>query len=282
LFHSISYSSFQKRFKVDLKHKTDPTKRYPVVSDFMKDGNGVYDTYRPIRIPTEEDKVNWEYKRNHPGGPGGVEFWKTDNSYGGTTPHDVLQSLDVRGYIPLDVMAERMKIDFPPFEEYHDFSREATIPVVAGGSEEIEIMKTIPLPEKRIPDIQKQVATATGGRKSCTAVVAITPGSGKFFINGRRLPDYFPLFTPREVVTVPLAVTCTLGRFDVRARVFGGGFTGQSNAIANGLSKALQSWDPNHRTALKKFGLMERDERIVERKKYGQKKARKKFQWAKR
>lgn len=101
-------------------------------------------------------------------------------------------------------------------------------------------------------------------------------------INGRSLNEYFPLFERRADVLDPLCTTNTLGLFDVRATVKGGGTTGQAQALRHGISKALQLFEPELRPALKAEGLLTRDSRIVERKKPGKAKARKSFQWVKR
>lgn len=122
----------------------------------------------------------------------------------------------------------------------------------------------------------------TGKRKTSVARVWLQQGTGDIVINGKSLIDYFGLMQRRSDVLAPLAVTNTLGAFNVRATVKGGGNTGQAQALRHGISKALQLYDPNLRTPLKAEGFITRDSRIVERKKPGKAKARKSFQWVKR
>ncbi|DAZ96973.1 TPA: hypothetical protein N0F65_012105 [Lagenidium giganteum] len=109
-------------------------------------------------------------------------------------------------------------------------------------------------------------------------------GTGRrtIMVNGKDLVDYFVRDTYREDILKPFSVVGMVGQFDVVANVTGGGLTGQSGAVRHGISRALQHFDPLHRPALKKEGLLTRDPRMVERKKPGQPKARKKFQWVKR
>ena len=122
----------------------------------------------------------------------------------------------------------------------------------------------------------------TGKRKTSIARVWLKQGNGNVVINGKRLNDYFGLLQRRSDVLAPFFTTNTLGLFDIRATVQGGGNTGQSQALRHGISKALQLFDPQFRPALKSEGLLSRDSRIVERKKPGKAKARKSFQWVKR
>ena len=122
----------------------------------------------------------------------------------------------------------------------------------------------------------------TGRRKSSVARVRIVPGTGKITINDRDIDDYFGLETLKVVVRQPLVATDTLGKFDVIAKVTGGGFTGQAGAIRHGLSRALLTVDEEYRTALKAAGFLTRDPRMKERKKYGLKAARRAPQFSKR
>ena len=122
----------------------------------------------------------------------------------------------------------------------------------------------------------------TGKRKTSIARVWLQSGTGEIVINGKSLIDYFGLMERRSDVLAPLAVTNTLGAFNVRATVKGGGNTGQAQALRHGISKALQLYNPNLRSPLKAEGFITRDSRIVERKKPGKAKARKSFQWVKR
>lgn len=123
---------------------------------------------------------------------------------------------------------------------------------------------------------------ATGRRKSSVARVYLKPGKGQVSINGKTADDYFSLDDIRSNVFLPFEVTNTSEQFDVKINVFGGGFKGQSEAIRMALSRALVKIDEEHKPALKAEGFMTRDPRMVERKKPGQKKARKSFQFSKR
>lgn len=123
---------------------------------------------------------------------------------------------------------------------------------------------------------------ATGRRKTSVAQVRLLPGSGKFIINQREIDDFFGYETLRIVAKEPLALTETEGSYDVLVKVKGGGYTGQAGAIRQGLARALQDANPEFRPILKKAGLLTRDPRMKERKKYGFKKARKSPQFSKR
>ncbi len=122
----------------------------------------------------------------------------------------------------------------------------------------------------------------TGRRKKSIARVRIVPGSGVITINGRDIDDYFGLETLKLIVNQPYAVTGTAGKFDIIATVKGGGISGQAGAIRHGLSRALLQADENYRPALKAAGLLTRDPRMKERKKYGLKAARRASQFSKR
>ncbi|NLT66375.1 MAG: 30S ribosomal protein S9 [Acidobacteria bacterium] len=122
----------------------------------------------------------------------------------------------------------------------------------------------------------------TGKRKSSTARVRLLPGAGQVNINKRDVSDYFKNETQRTVIRYPLAVTDSIGKFDIRAIVSGGGTSGQAGAIRLGIANALLEFNAELRPRLKKAGLLSRDSRIKERKKYGQKGARKRFQFSKR
>ena len=122
----------------------------------------------------------------------------------------------------------------------------------------------------------------TGRRKTSVARVRLLPGDGKFIINGRDIDEYFGLETLKMVAKQPLVLTNTLGSFDVIVNVYGGGFTGQSGAIRHGIARALIEADANLRPELKRAGYLTRDPRMVERKKYGLKKARRAPQFSKR
>jgi small subunit ribosomal protein S9 len=122
----------------------------------------------------------------------------------------------------------------------------------------------------------------TGKRKSSTARVRLLPGAGQVVVNKRDLSEYFKNETQRTVTRYPLAITDNLGKFDIRAIVRGGGTSGQAGAIRLGIANALLQFNAELRPRLKRAGLLTRDSRIKERKKYGQKGARKRFQFSKR
>ena len=122
----------------------------------------------------------------------------------------------------------------------------------------------------------------TGRRKKSIARVYIVPGTGNITINKRDIDEYFGLETLKVVVRQPLVATETSDKFDVLVNVRGGGFTGQAGAIRHGISRALLEVDGDYRKVLKSAGLLTRDPRMVERKKYGLKKARKASQFSKR
>ncbi|KYD11043.1 30S ribosomal protein S9 [Heyndrickxia sporothermodurans] len=122
----------------------------------------------------------------------------------------------------------------------------------------------------------------TGRRKSSVARVRLVPGNGRIVINGREVEDYIPFAALIEVIKQPLNATETLGNYDVLVNVNGGGFTGQAGAIRHGIARALLLADPEYRTTLKRAGLLTRDARMKERKKYGLKGARRAPQFSKR
>jgi small subunit ribosomal protein S9 len=121
-----------------------------------------------------------------------------------------------------------------------------------------------------------------GRRKTAVARVKLAEGSGKVLINNKELERYFPVAVLREEVLKPFEVTSTLGRYDAKVRVQGGGPTGQAGAVRLGIARSLLAIDEDTRQNLRNAGLLTRDPRMVERKKYGQKKARKRFQFSKR
>jgi small subunit ribosomal protein S9 len=127
-----------------------------------------------------------------------------------------------------------------------------------------------------------QTVAATGRRKESVARVRLMPGSGKFFLNGRGIEDYFPRPILRMIVTEPLRLTNTADAYDVHARLEGGGMSGQAGALRQGIARALIEADPTLRGDLKRKGLLTRDAREKERRKYGLKKARKAPQYSKR
>ncbi len=123
---------------------------------------------------------------------------------------------------------------------------------------------------------------ATGKRKDAVARVWIKPGSGKVVVNGRDQSVYFARPVLQMVLAQPFEVAGVEGEFDVMATVKGGGLSGQAGAVKHGISKALQLYEPSLRGALKAAGFLTRDARVVERKKYGRRKARRSFQFSKR
>ena len=125
-------------------------------------------------------------------------------------------------------------------------------------------------------------ANAVGRRKTSVARVILSPGSGKITVNKRPVDQYFPLETMRSDIVKPLEVTQSLAKFDIRVNVEGGGPSGQVGAIRLGVARALATLNEENRMPLRNAGLLTRDPRMVERKKYGQKKARKRFQFSKR
>jgi small subunit ribosomal protein S9 len=122
----------------------------------------------------------------------------------------------------------------------------------------------------------------TGRRKTAIARVRLASGSGKITVNGRAFENYFPLETLRSTVSQPLTLTGTAEKFDARINVTGGGPNGQAGAVRHGIARALIRADATLRGALKAEGLLTRDSRMKERKKYGQPGARKRFQYSKR
>lgn len=122
----------------------------------------------------------------------------------------------------------------------------------------------------------------TGRRKSSVARVRLVPGEGKVIVNNREIEDYIPFAALREVVKQPLVATETVGAYDILVNVKGGGYTGQAGAIRHGIARALLQADPGYRPALKSAGLLTRDARMKERKKYGLKGARRAPQFSKR
>lgn len=123
---------------------------------------------------------------------------------------------------------------------------------------------------------------ATGKRKNAIARTWIKPGTGEISINGRTLDDYFRVYTAKTIIQQPLVLTNSTDKFDIIVRVTGGGIIGQAGAIRHGITKALIGYDAEFRPALKKVGFVRRDPREKERKKYGQKGARARYQFSKR
>ena len=148
---------------------------------------------------------------------------------------------------------------------------------IAYSSESAPSADTPPRPATIAP------AAATGRRKESVARVRIVPGSGNWTVNGRPLDNYFPNKLHQQVVSEPFVTTDLVDRFDVIARIHGGGITGQAGALRLGVARALNAVDLDaNRASLKKAGLLTRDARVIERKKAGLKKARKAPQYSKR
>jgi len=129
---------------------------------------------------------------------------------------------------------------------------------------------------------QENTFYATGRRKTAIARTWIKPGSGEIVINNRPVEEYFPIETIRTDMIQPFKITNTFGSYDVKATVVGGGIAGQADAVRHGITRALVSVNPDFRLVLKRAGFIKRDPRVKERKKYGQKGARARFQFSKR
>jgi len=122
----------------------------------------------------------------------------------------------------------------------------------------------------------------TGRRKTSVARTRLYPGSGQIIVNGRKLEEYFPRPTLQMIIKQPLKLVKLEGKFDIKVNLKGGGMTGQAEALRHGISRALLAYDPELRPVLKKAGFLTRDPRQKERKKYGQRGARARFQYSKR
>ena len=129
---------------------------------------------------------------------------------------------------------------------------------------------------------EKIVFYGTGRRKSSVARVRLVEGTGKITINGKDIDEYLGLETLKVIVRQPLVATNTLTKYDVIVKVTGGGYTGQAGAIRHGISRALLKVNEEYKNVLRSEGLLTRDARVKERKKYGRKRARKRFQFSKR
>ena len=126
------------------------------------------------------------------------------------------------------------------------------------------------------------LVSATGRRKTSVARVRLQPGSGTITVNGRTLENYFPREASRMIIHQPFDAVSGMGRYDVQANIRGGGLSGQADALRHGIARALEKFDEGNRGSLKKKGMLTRDARKKERKKYGQKGARARFQFSKR
>ena len=129
---------------------------------------------------------------------------------------------------------------------------------------------------------EENVYYATGKRKTAIACTWMKPGSGVITVNDRELDDYFRVGTAKTIMLQPLVLTNTRENFDIKVKVIGGGISGQAGAIRHGITRALMMADPDLRQSLKRAGFVRRDSRVKERKKYGQKGARARYQFSKR
>jgi small subunit ribosomal protein S9 len=150
---------------------------------------------------------------------------------------------------------------------------------VAEGTEAVVVVEETPREPVR-DELGRSYAT--GKRKDAVARVWIKPGSGKVSVNGKELNTYFARPVLQMLLRQPFDVAGVADQFDVQATVKGGGLSGQAGAVRHGISKALQLYDPTLRAPLKAAGFLTRDSRVVERKKYGKRKARRSFQFSKR
>jgi small subunit ribosomal protein S9 len=149
--------------------------------------------------------------------------------------------------------------------------------------EDLRTTTAPPAPPVHVQKLDKQGrAYATGKRKDAVARVWIKPGTGKVVVNERPLETYFARPVLRMILQQPLGVAKRVGQYDVTVSVAGGGLSGQAGAVRHGLAKALTHYEPELRPLLKNEGFLTRDSRVVERKKYGKKKARRSFQFSKR
>ena len=135
---------------------------------------------------------------------------------------------------------------------------------------------------KRMENQNINFDIALGRRKEAVARVKLIKGNGKILINSKPFEAYFPLETHRKMVIQPLVLTDTLNKYDIVANMHGGGLSGQAAALQLGIARALVGLEPEFKDKLRKLGFLTRDPRMKERKKYGQKGARKRFQWTKR
>uniref|UniRef100_A0A1J3GJ95 30S ribosomal protein S9 n=1 Tax=Noccaea caerulescens TaxID=107243 RepID=A0A1J3GJ95_NOCCA len=169
----------------------------------------------------------------------------------------------------------------PPLTEIENMRREKSSK--KSSRAEIELQMQEEIAKSRVRQVDETGrAYGTGRRKCSIARVWIEPGQGNFLVNDKEFDVYFPMLDHRAALLRPLAETKTLGSWNIKCTVKGGGTTGQVGAIQLGISRALQNWEPDMRTALRAVGFLTRDSRVVERKKPGKAKARKSFQWVKR
>lgn len=158
---------------------------------------------------------------------------------------------------------------------------EGAVPGLEIGSEAPEA--TVRLPTTLRGRVEKDgTAIGTGRRKTAVARVRLKKGSGKITVNGRAFEEYFPVERQRLMIQAPLESTGMLGKVDIAVRASGGGINGQAGAMILGIARAIQAIEPEQHGVLSDGGFLTRDDRMVERKKYGHKKARRSFQFSKR
>lgn len=153
---------------------------------------------------------------------------------------------------------------------------------MAATENDIQITEAVQVEEKQPEPPVNGFWWGTGRRKTSVARVRIRQGNGKIYINGRRVNEYFKIERDQKAVVAPLLATGYEGKVDVIAKVQGGGFTGQAGAVVLGIARALVKMDPQTEDILREGGYLTRDPRMVERKKYGRRKARRSFQFSKR
>jgi small subunit ribosomal protein S9 len=149
------------------------------------------------------------------------------------------------------------------------------------GGADAAVLAEVVAPKEPVRDALGR-SYATGKRKDAVARVWIKPGSGKVIVNGKDMSEYFARPVLQMILRQPFSVAGVENEFDVMATVKGGGLSGQAGAVKHGISKALQLYEPSLRAPLKAAGFLTRDSRVVERKKYGKRKARRSFQFSKR
>jgi len=167
-------------------------------------------------------------------------------------------------------------------EGLKDAMRDSAAAAAAGTVATPAAAVTDAAPQREVQRDAMGRAYATGRRKNAVARVWVKAGTGRIIVNGRQFESYFPRPVLRMVINQPFVVTATMGQFDVICTVKGGGLSGQAGAVRHGLSHAMSRWDPTLRPPLKAQGFLTRDSRVVERKKYGRRKARRSFQFSKR
>ena len=180
--------------------------------------------------------------------------------------------------------AANEKTEHPPAENGAEAA--GTAPAEAAGG--LDIGSQIAAPEPRMPHtIRGKIeadgtAVSTGRRKTAVARVRVKKGTGKIVINDRSFEDYFPIERYRLMIEAPLKATGVFGQVDIWVRATGGGVNGQTGAVILGVARAIQALHPEQHGALSDGGFLTRDDRMVERKKYGHRKARRSFQFSKR